>query len=499
MGIDLEIRVAMQDHWAPSAFVDTGSVHMKMASVGGGHVLIEDCLTRILHSKGPNFNHLCTGLEYFDFFVAPIKQAFLQYNARVYVCTFDCEANKSHRKARTQQLRVQAAKKSEPGVEAYPRNYTGFRTDGIYNSTTQECEVIDLRRLGRSKFLFPKLWEFLLDLLRTDSFLTDDRLLVFEYQSTGPVLLPSDRAWPKEVQKPATLVHNHSEGDPSSAYFCRIFNPLSCIVCSIDSDLIPILTILEGQESMGRPEDDSSPRRDIYWSYSSDRSVNIPVMVRQCTRSTGLSAFQFAMYCILCDTDYVAKNVYAHNFGCLAILNAVRSRKDDLQSLVDAAFMTKNDDERRKNDEDVIARASEYVSRFNSSEDEEELRLLREAIAAADALKKGTDALDALMKKLYSVGRAQHINEEMRRLAPGPVAPKSAMEAVEASEQAAKRVKTKMFEASSSASQSLPSWSELAKKYEKKKRFKLPSRKDLQVSADSILWNARMWSSQAIA
>jgi hypothetical protein len=503
MGIDLCVKQEILEHWAPSSSVSTSYVHTKMAAAGGNHVIIEDMLTRVAHSTGPNHNHLCTTLEFYKFVIAPIKQAFDQYNARVYVMSFDDEANKSHRKAKTQQLRAQAAKKADPEVTKYPQTYTGFRVDGVYNSTTDETELIDIRRLARSKFLFPILWKYILDLLRTESFLSEDHLIVFEYEATGPVLIPSERAWPEGIPIPASLVHNHSEGDPSSAFWTRIFNPLSCVICSIDTDLIPILCILEGRESLAHsenPETEGQARRDIYWSYSAERSVNIPMMVRHVTKSTGLTAFQFAMFCILCDTDYVAKSIYAHNFGCLAILNAVRKRQDDLQKLVEAAFMTTNDDVRRKNDDDVGERASEDVHKYNSSEDPEELRLLRESIAAADALKLATDALDSIMRYLYSIGRAQHINEDMRALRPTKVivvAPAAVVGAVKADEGSKKKAKTKMFDSKVSES-ALPFWSELAKKYASKKAFKLPSRKDLQMSADCILWNFRMWQSQAI-
>ena len=107
MGIDLEIKATIERSWGHRSFVDARTAIEKL---GRGYVTIEDVLTRLFFQRGPRFDYTFTTMEFYKAFVEPIRTAFVEYGARVYVAIVD-EVAKPKRKARTHAKRAAASRR----------------------------------------------------------------------------------------------------------------------------------------------------------------------------------------------------------------------------------------------------------------------------------------------------------------------------------------------------------------------------------------------------
>jgi len=380
MGIDVQIKEFIKSGWSKKSFI---SKQKAQEQIGEGFVKIQDCLTSLFHIKGPRFSGLFKTSELYEVFVKPIRKAFKEDNARVYVAILDDEVNKSIRKARTHARRAKASKTKN--IKPYESTISLVQ-EGIYDSDSGQTTLFDIERLAITKSLRPALWALFLTWLKTESFLElGEHLLIFEYASgtseaAGPVFLPSLEAWPAEVQKPDNFYHDHSEGDPSCAYWANIFKNKNCIVMSVDGDLIPIFFQLIGSMK------DTKQNSLLYWFFneSAEHVVDVKTMTKDVTSATGLTHEQFVLYCIVCDTDYVDKSMWAQGFGCLPILYTLKQMKKELQHILDICGN--------------IAYTKEIV-------DEE-------------AVEKAMIPFKRIVQKLYENGRKKEFNQAMMALKP---------------------------------------------------------------------------------
>lgn len=122
MGLDAEIKHKCFKDLAYSAVFNTAQQGLE--KLKPGYVEVEDVLTHLLHSPGPQpgeRKYMCTSLEFFHLFCRPIVKAFKNRRCGVYIAIVDDEKAKAKigRKAKTQAKRAQAAQKSKQTVQRY--------------------------------------------------------------------------------------------------------------------------------------------------------------------------------------------------------------------------------------------------------------------------------------------------------------------------------------------------------------------------------------------
>jgi hypothetical protein len=445
MGIDTEIRDHLRDEWASDAFIPKEDA---LKRLGKGSVRIEDVLTRVLHTLGPNYDHMCTTLQYYDMFVRVVKHAFERENVRVYVIIADDETVKTTRKSATQASRAKQKNKQTPDAAPYPKHVV-ITDDGIFDPVAKTTEMIDLRRMAKSRWLRPALWQYMHKLMETDSLLDDDHMIIFEYSTDGPKILPSMVAWPDDVPVPNSLKHNHTESDPSCAFWTRVFNTRAASIMSTDTDIIPV--IMKTVSDLG---DKVNP--EIMWYNNTDTVVDMKLLTQDACRSTGLTVDQFVLYTIMCKTDYVDKQLYAKGFGCLPILYVARKMKSRLGAMI-ASFQNREDG-----------------------------RVTDAAI----------EAFELFIRALYAEGRSRSNSDDMKRLIPGAGVKHSLTQTeVMASSSSSKRQKT---DNGKKEKEFMPEEMDvIAKTYVNLKKYKLPTRDDMTEALDNIGWNFNFWKAQS--
>lgn len=311
MGIDLSIRKLLISRNA-TAFTLTPPFGANGDPTR--YVVIDDVLTRFMSLRG-HTDYMFTGLQIFQAFMGPILDH-QQSGAAAYVAICDDFLNVPHQKAATQAARSASRSDVKPyddGVHYLITSQGLMRVD----DATAPPELIDIRRLMRTRPLRVKLWQYInqrLAELENDQFSNDFRI-VFEYQRGSVNLYPEDAAWPTEFYLP----HNHGEADMSIVYWAKLYRDTPILVTTIDTDTIPIT--LNYLQRTGR-------EAPLYWTYEgtliSEKRQRIFVdMVqlhdRECSTRP---ASVFALGCIMAGNDFFTKKDVAHLFNPESILRA---------------------------------------------------------------------------------------------------------------------------------------------------------------------------------
>lgn len=314
MGIDLSIRKLLVSRNA-TAFTTTAPFGANGDPTR--YVVIDDVLTRFMSLRG-HTDYLFTGLQIFQAFMGPILDH-RHSGAAAYVAICDDFLNVPSQKAATQAARSASrsdVKPYEDGVHYMITSQGLMRVDDI----NAPPELIDIRRLMRTRPLRVKLWQYInqrLSELEDDQFSNDFRI-VFEYQNGSVNLYPDNVVWHDEFRRP----HNHGEADLSIVHWARLYSNTPVLVTTIDTDTIPItLNYLQ-----------RAPRNaPMYWTYEgtliSEKRQRIYVdMVtlyeRECSARP---ASVFALGCILSGNDFFTKKDAAHLFNAERVLRACGS------------------------------------------------------------------------------------------------------------------------------------------------------------------------------
>jgi hypothetical protein len=465
MGLDTEIRRLLREEWAIQAFLDNGEA-MKANKLKPGGVEIEDGLTRLLHVTTAAHSSEFTGQELYETLKMPIHAAFTYSKAAVYVLMFDDEQKKPKEKARTQAKRAAA---SDQSIKPYKSNSVfcdaGITSLAVLNREDDDEDYgdegavaaatattkIDLRRLAKSRWLRRKLYTYFAHKFSQDTFIPEGSLLLFEYESDSVLQYPSSAAWPSSITKPTTFKHNHSESDPSCAYWAGVFHEKQVVITSTDTDIIGIFAAVFGKEG-------KKMSTSLWWRYDKKVLVSLRMLIQLATMATGLTADQFMMYCISNGTDYVDDKKYARGFGPTYMLSAMRQCHRSVQAMFDACL---------KNDPLVVA-----------------------------------THFDKVLRVMYTNGRTQEIKAHMEKLGkprpPKPIPPPT-IDAYFTKTGSQKRTKRTREEMTAKPLQYYEphTWEQLQVTYGNSKSYVLPSKADIVTASKEITFNVNFWRAQA--
>lgn len=308
MGIDLDIRKLLVARHA-TAFTTTSPFP---ANGGTSYVVVDDVLTRFMHVRGLN-EFMFTGMDLFRSFMGPIRDH-RHDGAVAYVAICDDFNHIPRQKAATQAARSASRTDVLPyddGVQYIITSQGMVRSD----DTTAEPQLIDIRRLMKTRRLRVKLWQYInrqLSELDDDEFMNDFRI-VFEYERNSINLYPEAAGWDTEFYIP----HNHGEADTSIVHWANLYPDVPVLVTTIDTDTLPItLNYLQR----------SQRRAPMYWVYEgtlfSEKKQKIYVDMMELYDRLTIPANAFSLGCILAGNDFFKKKDVAHLLNAECILRA---------------------------------------------------------------------------------------------------------------------------------------------------------------------------------
>jgi hypothetical protein len=265
-------------------------------------VVVEDVLVR-LHTFMGRFggNFMYTGEQLYDDIMAPAKRLFSEGNTQVYIALIDNQSIVPSRKWPTQKKR--SAKRSFPKgetenkegeIEEYPSDVL-ITMDGVVYPVSGKTELIDIRRLIKTRNTRRVLCEFIASKLLTDDM--DWRgVVLFDYadQKQGPVLSGSPG------QRIPDFIHPFGEADMMAAFWSWVFRDHDQLHVSTDTDWIAILSMCLSVR------DDPAHSKQIWLHQKPGMYINMNGM-HDAILSAGLTTKGFILICILGGTDFHVK------------------------------------------------------------------------------------------------------------------------------------------------------------------------------------------------
>lgn len=317
MGIDVQLRSHIKDYVAPYAWI-------KEPASLANHVVIDDLLTRLYKDIGPYHNWNFTGRDLYSSFIRPVRKAFDQKGAIVYVAICDDSRNVPKEKAVEQSERSEASDvKPYDSTLQYKIIGDGLVTVSA-DGTESAAEMIDMRRLVRTRKLRRLYCDFVAQYAREFEFFgTGERYLIFDYDAVaGPCILPtptptSALVLPAHINQP----HQLGEADVSVFYWCLQFHQYRKLVMTIDTDFIPILASYMQHTNEKR-------EKYLLWRYDKDSLVDGVKMLADAQLKWGISLHSVTLLCILTGTDFYRKKSLTHGFGVKKLLEAFLETKD---------------------------------------------------------------------------------------------------------------------------------------------------------------------------
>jgi len=460
MGLEAAIHDILESQWAHQAFHPVQTGYDKL---GQDFVRVEDCLTRCRSSQP-----MPTCKEFYDFLMVPTKLAFLSGRVHFSILTFDDEANKTKRKLQTMLKRMkqqeQAKKEQQEPLFPYPDDIR-VEDQGVVDAATGEVLPFHFSRFCRNKKRHLKLlYLYLEEKMKHDPDIDKEHVVIHEYCSTGPTVIPS---WPSALKEPDSLLHDHSEGDPSSVFWSQLLcRSIPVAVYTTDTDVIAIFAFLVASLTQEERE-----KTKILWFNSRDKAVDVVQMILQACRSLCITPELFALGCILCQTDYnQEKHSYAHGFGELHLFYALK----ELNSFMDPLL--------QYGKEYVEPDPEAFVVPLDSDEHVD--------FSYAEVRQEAEVAFDAFCRFLHrGIPSRKEVREEMQALKPYEM-PCDTMKMKKPGSNKRKLVEI----------QDVPTWDNirnLKRLSSSKSAATLPavatSQETLRYVLDGILWNYHFW------
>ncbi len=281
-----------------------------------GPVAHEDVLTRLFMAKGAN-DYQFTGEELFEYFFRPIRQRLLFSPASVYIATCDNPKGVPPEKAETQ-----AERSKTSTVVPYPDTWT-VGNPGMFNDAGG-VELIDIRRLMRTRASRIKLWTYLDLMVRRKFVMPRGKLFVFNYQNPGPFVHSFDG-----YTQRTDWFHNLGEADLSGPFFYWLFRKSHIEVITTDTDWMAIAMAYFSQV----------PKQmhpiGITISYhvrgqSAPVQLDLHRLYAELEGAFKMTPEQFVLACILTGSDYNKKKPVSHYFNAKAIVAAVAATKPQI-------------------------------------------------------------------------------------------------------------------------------------------------------------------------
>lgn len=320
-----------------------------------GVAVVEDSLTRMNAMVGPRGDYSFSGIELLNAFTHSIGETMTQWPCMLYIAILDDQQNVPVEKRETQQKRSIQCKH-----EPYPFGCS-INDDGICLPTDPVPERMDLRRIMRSRHLRRSVWAYIRNNLPLSwlSFgkLPEGSRIVLEYEKANVNIYTTDEHKRLHTDNDdgsgnTDFKHDHGEADRSMIYWMNTqLKRKHTILRTIDTDVIPI-SYLHIYERMS--EDDKA---DVLWEYKANSGhrayVDLKDLAKQIRANLKLEPTAFAMFCILCGTDYVKKEWLTHFISIDAILEGVQKFGKAIQSAWNAS--TPSDSQRVKIIKKVLA------------------------------------------------------------------------------------------------------------------------------------------------
>lgn len=254
---------------APSAFLETVPFHRHK------DVVISDGPTRMRYKLGPRYNWMFTGREYFDLFMAPIRDALKSVS--FYIECFDIDSYGLPEKRREQKRRTTSRRKGEAKAKA-----EGKEERVKYSDNVDICEggirlengfvsQFDIRSITTSSALRRKANIFITEMLILEP-LPVGTSVILDFLESGPIQF---------IRQPNTLQnisfrlnkmqHLFGEAEPQMVMWARVFSTkwdtktvLPRIRCrSTDSDMLQWLGSLVENTGLFNSAEDKEPKCPI--------------------------------------------------------------------------------------------------------------------------------------------------------------------------------------------------------------------------------------------
>jgi hypothetical protein len=285
-------------------------------------VTIEDVLVRLHTFMGMKANYLYTGRELYEQIMAPAKRMMVAGTTRVYVALFDNQQLVPQRKWGTQKKRdaqrnVMGKKKPKAGagggeskeekkeeeeeesipIEGYKEDFLIHDDEGILYTVSGKKELLDIRRLMKTREARRVLCMYIASKLMKDEFDWGSSVFIFDFAdlSDGPVMVTGGG---RRERLPA-FIHFFGEADMMAGLWSWVFRDYDQVLISTDTDWIPILTL-----STSRRRPDATSR--VLLQQKPGMFLDIMALGLALT-SIGLTAKSFLLLCILGGTDFHAK------------------------------------------------------------------------------------------------------------------------------------------------------------------------------------------------
>ena len=286
-------------------------------------VVFEDCLTRLFQAKGPRHDHTFTGIELFETFMRPADQALRHSTAQIYIITVDDARGVPKEKSMTQAARSAAA--SQKDILPYPATYQ-FHDEGIVDSAQENApiELIDIRRLLRTRSMRMSLWRFMDELIQRKVLIPEKKMLIFNFDRDGPTVYTN-----RQCHIEPNWKHSLGEADLSAPFFYWLFRSSPIYVVSTDSDFLAIgLSYLYSTPKEHHPPELIWERRRT--KQPEPERVDLIKLYHALPEATGLSIPQFLLVCILSGSDYNKKKPVAHMFNSISLFDAMKKLKPEI-------------------------------------------------------------------------------------------------------------------------------------------------------------------------
>lgn len=239
---------------------------------------------------------------------------------------------------------TQAKRSRQSKTIAYPPE-AKIVEEGVQIASTEQPERIDIQRLLATRRLRPAMWQYgrqhlheahVLD-PRMGSAVGPDTTIFFEWHESGPARYDFDEdafQFKPGVPQPQ-LMHKHGEADISMMYWMERSTQRKrhTLLKTIDSDVYPISFLRMP------PVDPLNPRGITLQLQlrGNTECRNSFIDLRRLKKATmkrlKLTPISFAMFCILCGTDYVPKKLTTHEIGSAAILQGVQALSDEIHTI----------------------------------------------------------------------------------------------------------------------------------------------------------------------
>ena len=281
-----------------------------------GPVAKEDVLVRLFQAKGAN-DYKYTGEALFEYFFRPIRTRLLFSPASVYIATCDNPKGVPPEKAETQADR---SKKST--VVPYPDTWH-VCNQGM-SSDVGKTELIDVRRLMRTRSSRIKLWLFLDLNVRRKFVMPRGKMFIFNYAHEGPYVHTYDG-----YSQRTDWFHNLGEADLSGPFFYWLFQKSHIEVITTDSDWTAIAMAYLSQVPKQMHPLGITLSCHVR-GQAAPAQLDLHRMYAELSDAFKMTPEQFVLACILTGSDYNKKKPVAHFYNAKAIVAAVAATKPQI-------------------------------------------------------------------------------------------------------------------------------------------------------------------------